>query len=124
MRISDWSSECALPICDFDLGAFEKALGDFPAVGANVETDLDFWRDRLAIRRKTLSELILRGMADEESRTQGLKDRGFPTLVGLDDDVETLAQPFDRPGLAELADIVAADPQQLDRKHTRLNYSH
>src|SRR3546814_17395342 len=67
---------------DFDLGAFEKALGDFPAVGANVETDLDFWRDRLAIRRKTLSELILRGMADEESRTQGLKDRGFRSEEG------------------------------------------
>src|SRR3546814_15765298 len=81
---------------DFDLGAFEKALGDFPAVGANVETDLDFWRDRLAIRRKTLSELILRGMADEESRTQGLKDRGYPTLVGLCDAVEPLDKPFDR----------------------------
>src|SRR3546814_13337711 len=103
MRISDWSSD----VCSSDL------LGDFPAVGANVETDLDFWRDRLAIRRKTLSELILRGMADEESRTQGLKDRGFPTLVGLDDDVEPLAQPFDRQGLAELADIVAADSPKL-----------
>src|SRR3546814_7537174 len=92
MRIRDWSSD----VCSSDL----------------VETDLDFWRDRLAIRRKTLSELILRGMADEESRTQGLKDRGFPTLVGLDDDVEPLAQPFDRQGLAELAEIVEADPPQ------------
>src|SRR3546814_14926113 len=53
-------------------------------------------------------------MADEESRTQGLKDRGFPTLVGLDDDVEPLAQPFDRQGLAELAEIVEADPPQLE----------
>src|SRR3546814_14327237 len=100
MRISDWSSY----VVSSDL--FEKALGDFPAVGANVETDLDFWRDRLAIRRKTLSELILRGMADEERRTQGLKDRGFPTLVGLDDDVEPLAHPFDRQGLARSDELL------------------
>jgi hypothetical protein len=91
-----------------------KRFAIFQLSKANIETDFDFWRDRLAIRRKTLGELILRGMADEESRPQGLKDRGFPTLVGLDDDVEPLAQPFDRQGLAELAEIVEADPPQLE----------
>src|SRR3546814_3585539 len=101
MRISDWSSSCALPICKV-LGSIGSGNRDF----ASFDVDKNLW----TFNNPADCSTTLGGVA----RILGMDVAGALDLAETTGLATTLAQP----------NLTSLSGETADRKSTRLNSSH
>src|SRR3546814_7912784 len=108
MRISDWSSECALPIFQCERSgenAFRGACGKVTARAGRPRLKNDGMTLRRPSDIERATHIVIRAMMVQE--VQGLRIEEGAVLTNGNEGV-----------------IVPAVPSPLDRKSTRRNYRH